>query len=545
MLIQRITVPAFFVLGPDWQRLEQAGRAINIIVPEASIGLDAQLPAPVIEQYRDQFQRCRNNGQKILGYVSTRSGGRDRQAIDADIQSWFNRYPTQLDGIFFDEGPVFDNTTQQFYTTLINDFKTGRPANNTVLLNAAQFPNEWVMQVADSVILWEEKQSAYLNQYTAIGAGGSVVGVPAWWTNPQYINRIIHVVWNCPTAAEMRNIVALSQSRGAGNVYVYDGNSSAYNHLPAYWPEELAALAVGPGYGNKIKLRHFLSNRTLHSHPYNYGHPGTSGQQQVTAFEGADDNDFWIIKGNHGQPEDYRVGQPVRNGDIIRLEHLLTRRNLHSHGGFPSPVTEQQETTCFGENGVGDENDNWQVEVEGGGIWGTSQRLRLIHVNTNYALHSHQGFSHPEWTMGQQEVTCFPGRDDNDWWNLFEIQETVQLVNSTTLRGTYTLDFDTGVQGSDSGADVWWEQVNGVTRFLVPQSGATMAYLGQTNFDAVSLQTLQTQAYSASPVNGSDNASNQLAAGSVIAIRTGSGRYVKVRINSYGYNLGIDWVTYA
>jgi dolichyl-phosphate-mannose--protein O-mannosyl transferase len=47
--------------------------------------------------------------------------------------------------------------------------------------------------------------------------------------------------------------------------------------------------------------------------------------------------------------------------------------------------------------------------------------MRLIHVNTNHALHSHFGYSHPNWTASQQEVTGFSGRDDNDWWSLFEI----------------------------------------------------------------------------------------------------------------------------
>jgi dolichyl-phosphate-mannose--protein O-mannosyl transferase len=46
--------------------------------------------------------------------------------------------------------------------------------------------------------------------------------------------------------------------------------------------------------------------------------------------------------------------------------------------------------------------------------------VRLIHVLTDHVLHSHGGFSHPEWTLGQQEVTCYPWRDDNDWWLLLE-----------------------------------------------------------------------------------------------------------------------------
>jgi hypothetical protein len=125
-------------------------------------------------------------------------------------------------------------------------------------------------------------------------------------------------------------------------------------------------------------------------------------------------------------------------------------------------------------------------------------------------------------------------------WN----ELAVQSRGTTTLKGTWTFDFDTGVQGSSTGSDIWWEQVNNVTRYLVPQGGAMLANLGQVNFDAVSLQTLQTRPYTMTPINGSNNASNQLTAGTVVAIKTGAGRYAKMKINSYGYNLGMTWVTY-
>lgn len=175
-------------------------------------------------------------------------------------------------------------------------------------------------------------------------------------------------------------------------------------------------------YGATFKLSHVLTGRTIHSHALNYGHSGTSGQQQVTAFEGADDNDLWRVKGPDGQPDGYKAGQAVRHGEAVRLEHALTRRNLHSHSGHPSPVTRQQEVTCFGTNGVGDGNDNWRVEVEGGGQWAAGGRLRLIHVPTGHALHSHSGQAHATHTAGQQEVTGYAGRDGNDWWTLLEIR---------------------------------------------------------------------------------------------------------------------------
>ena len=170
-------------------------------------------------------------------------------------------------------------------------------------------------------------------------------------------------------------------------------------------------------YGNFVKLKHHQTGGSLHSHPLTYGHPGTSGQQQVTAYEGADDNDLWRIKGPNRGPN--QAGRPVLDGHRIRLEHVLTRRNLHSHARRPSPVTRQQEVTCFGNDGRGDDNDDWRLEVEGGGPWEAGKRIRLIHLGTNHALHSHANAQHPQWTNGQQEVTAYAGRDDNDWWYPF------------------------------------------------------------------------------------------------------------------------------
>src|SRR5262249_41964095 len=135
-------------------------------------------------------------------------------------------------------------------------------------------------------------------------------------------------------------------------------------------------------YGVTLKVRHAVTGFSLHSHAFPYSHPGSSGQQQVTCFDGADDNDLWRIKGPSAQPGDFRSGQPVQHGDIVRLEHVRTGRNLHSHAGFPSPVTGQQEVTCFGEAGVGDGNDDWRAEVIGGGPWTAGKQLRLIHVVT-------------------------------------------------------------------------------------------------------------------------------------------------------------------
>jgi spherulation-specific family 4 protein/VCBS repeat protein len=243
MLVQRLVVPAYFILQSEWERLSEAGTAVNIVIPELSFSqLDPQLDANSIQTARTWLQNCRNNGQKILGRVDTNFGNLDRQQIESLIQNWFSRYPEQLDGVFFNLGPQFNDNRRQFYTDLINDFKASRP-DSTVLLSAPQFPNEWVMQVADYVILWLDSMGVYLNSYTALTDDpvAPAIGVPSWWTNPEYAGRIVHIIWDCRTSADLHSITALSNDRGAGNVYIFDRAANISDRLPwSYWEAEIA-----------------------------------------------------------------------------------------------------------------------------------------------------------------------------------------------------------------------------------------------------------------------------------------------------------------
>lgn len=210
-------------------------------------------------------------------------------------------------------------------------------------------------------------------------------------------------------------------------------------------------------YGNRLRLRHINTSRQhsyLHSHKHKYFHPYSSKQQQVTVFYGSDPNDNWCIKGPFGKNSRHLEGKPVRNGDIIRLWHRKTKSHLHSHSNNPSPITSQQEVTVF-DNVNGDNNDNWQVQLFRRDtrdkvftinmnfvlfklLWQVRYRncqvlhfgdqLRLIHVKTGKALHSHYESDNKyanEYTCHQQEVTCYGGvnhidkfTDSNDNWEI-------------------------------------------------------------------------------------------------------------------------------
>jgi len=120
---------------------------------------------------------------------------------------------------------------------------------------------------------------------------------------------------------------------------------------------------------------------------------------------------------------------------------------------------------------------------------------------------------------------------------------------TATLHGTWHFDFDAGVEGAAGGPtaplDVWWEQQTAVIRRLDPQNGAALINLGVIDFNSITPDTLASLAYASAPITGNNDASNKLVTNDVFAVRTSSGNYAKVKVVSYGYDLHLQWVTYA
>lgn len=50
--------------------------------------------------------------------------------------------------------------------------------------------------------------------------------------------------------------------------------------------------------------------------------------------------------------------QPIECGQTIRMTHVSTNRNLHSHH-FQSPLSHNLEVSAYGDNGEGDEGLSW------------------------------------------------------------------------------------------------------------------------------------------------------------------------------------------
>jgi hypothetical protein len=180
-------------------------------------------------------------------------------------------------------------------------------------------------------------------------------------------------------------------------------------------------------YGMILRLRHQRTGRLLKSWDKRYPPPSISNQQVVAATnDESDSGTLWRVKGPDGTHDDADKGKTVKHGAVIRFEHLNTRTNLHSHPieeghlAFFTRDRAHQEVTCAGSLGNADNNDNWRVEVEGGGCWVANAVVRLVHVNTNRPLHSH-GNSVPALD-GLQEITAFLSRDENDHFLALPVQ---------------------------------------------------------------------------------------------------------------------------
>ena len=62
--------------------------------------------------------------------------------------------------------------------------------------------------------------------------------------------------------------------------------------------------------------------------------------QSYIYFIQEDVNSHWVIKGS-SEKDICKRGEPIECGQKIRLEHLTTHRNLHSHH-FSSPLSNDQ-----------------------------------------------------------------------------------------------------------------------------------------------------------------------------------------------------------
>jgi dolichyl-phosphate-mannose-protein mannosyltransferase len=195
-------------------------------------------------------------------------------------------------------------------------------------------------------------------------------------------------------------------------------------------------MYIDLAYGSRVSLKNNgYGGGLLHSHIQHF--PTGSEQQQVTCYHHKDTNNQWIVEkawekyrdqgGNPDWFDEEKVVEMVKDGDLIRLSHAQTSRNLHSHN-IQAPISRENEVSGYGNATFGDANDVWRVEVVKAS-WGSSTnrirslstQFRLRHYTLGCLLRSHS-VNLPQWGFKQAEVVCQTKPDNSSFNNMWNIE---------------------------------------------------------------------------------------------------------------------------
>jgi len=236
------------------------------------------------------------------------------------------------------------------------------------------------------------------------------------------------------TAAFFLHLSLLSKTGNGDGFYssLFQSSLEGNRLYNATMPKEVA-------YGAVITLKnHRVGGGYLHSHFHLYPEGSGAKQQQVTTYAHKDENNQFVMKKWNEEPPNNTDSSSrvelVRNGDLVRLEHRMSRRNIHSHN-VPAPVSKRHfQVTGYGENGTGDANDVWRLEIVGGRegevVHTVTSRLKLHHYFVKCVLTASTK-TLPKWGFEQGEVSCNPTiRDTNSVWNI-EDNHFSNLPNSS------------------------------------------------------------------------------------------------------------------
>lgn len=193
--------------------------------------------------------------------------------------------------------------------------------------------------------------------------------------------------------------------------------------------------------GSVIKIQHVDTGYLLHSETKSLN--SGSGQQIVTfvAEPGQPHTLWWLRPAHHGVAgREYgtskatcQLARPVRCGTNIRLTHLPTMRNLHSHA-VESVLSRQQEVTAYGEgDGQGDGGDDWKVLClhPQARYWNRNEPVRFQHQDTGKFLGTSKTVEFNQNNCGSHcplmnHLESF-GRAASDSYSIMKVEQGVHL----------------------------------------------------------------------------------------------------------------------
>jgi hypothetical protein len=205
-----------------------------------------------------------------------------------DVSEWHINYGSQLAGVFFDNGPLDNGSLTAAQDTAFNSYYAALRTKMTqtypswkVMLNASQYPKDWVMGVADFVVLYERPLhgSAMVScppTFTAdeqnyIGTTCSSTNCPDkfcpsgvtttycsspqqptanWYFAPANAAKSAHVIRAVTSSSDIDTVVTTGRlNYGApGLIYIHDQNcdprlGALYSQLSTYFEHVVSTLA--------------------------------------------------------------------------------------------------------------------------------------------------------------------------------------------------------------------------------------------------------------------------------------------------------------
>jgi len=113
------------------------------------------------------------------------------------------------------------------------------------------------------------------------------------------------------------------------------------------------------------------------------------------------------------------------------------------------------------------------------------------------------------------------------------------------LSGSATFDLDTGATTGGTADDIVYQIISPFVYDIAPVTGAAIVNLGNVNFANVTVNQLQSQTYTISPIAFSPGTTVPI----VLGVRTNAGNYAKVEITTFTttspFTATIQWVTFA
>jgi dolichyl-phosphate-mannose-protein mannosyltransferase len=172
----------------------------------------------------------------------------------------------------------------------------------------------------------------------------------------------------------------------------------------------MTSQSVGIEYGDFITMKHKETRVYLHSHvdkyPLRYDDGRISSQgQQVTGYPHNDTNNHWQVL----PPSEGKTGA-VKNGDVVRLRHLITDHILLTHDVASPYFPTNQEFTAVPVDVANTERFNdtlFEIKIENGkpnqDFKTMSSHFKLVHVPSKVAMWTHTS-PLPDWAYKQAEI---------------------------------------------------------------------------------------------------------------------------------------------